>query len=71
MANFKVFVHATDDNGRATTLTPWTYLSRLAKKEHYKMVTKTMMFRSKNLVVQVSFIFHLEFVYEVHVHVYL
>ena len=35
MAKVKVFVHATDANtaadGRAMTLAPWTYLSRLTK----------------------------------------
>ena len=31
MAKVKVFVHATDTNGRAMTLAPQTYLSRLAK----------------------------------------
>ena len=35
MAKVKVFVHATDADadldGRAMTLAPWTYLSRLAK----------------------------------------
>ena len=32
MAKVKVFVHATDTDGRAMTLAPRTYLSRLAKK---------------------------------------
>ena len=30
MAKVKVFVHATDADGRAMTLAPWQYLSRLA-----------------------------------------
>ena len=36
MAKVKVFVHATDADadGRAMTLAPRTYLSRLAKKLH-------------------------------------
>ena len=32
MAKVKVFVHATDADGRAMTLAPRTYLSRLANK---------------------------------------
>ena len=34
MAKVKTFVHASHANmdGRAMTLAPWTYLSRLAKK---------------------------------------
>ena len=32
MAKVKVFVHATDTDGRAMTLAPQTYLSRLARK---------------------------------------
>ena len=31
MAKVKVFVHATDADGRAMTLAPRTYMSRLAK----------------------------------------
>ena len=33
MAKVKVFVHATDGDGRAMTLAPQTYLSRLAKNQ--------------------------------------
>ena len=32
MAKVNVFVHASDADGRAMTLAPWTYLSWLAKK---------------------------------------
>ena len=32
MAKVNFFVHTTDADGRAMTLAPWTYLSRLAKK---------------------------------------
>ena len=31
MAKFKAFVHTTNEDARAMTLAPWTYLSRLAK----------------------------------------
>ena len=33
MAKVKVFVHATDVDGRATILAPRTYLSQLAKND--------------------------------------
>ena len=42
MAKVKVFVHATaaDADGRAMTLAPRTYLSRLTKKDCYYNISK-------------------------------
>ena len=51
-AKVKVFVHATDADGRAMTLTPRTYLSRLAKKHHYLVV---FLYHNTNARRQVKF----------------
>ena len=49
LANYKIFVYATDTIGRAMTLTYWTYLSLLANNQ-FKIVETSILAEKRNSV---------------------